>query len=103
MKLACVIIFINHLTQVNQVAPFLQTVEITRIRYMKHKITHDTKLQQVQFGFYKKGPLTPLPHDKVKQYGELIAIVYSKFSIIQPQVCGRLEYPDWVICLDCVF
>jgi len=41
---------------------------------------------------YKKGPLTPIPAPKVKQYGELIAIVYSGPSFIQLQVSSRLEY-----------
>ena len=98
MKFAHVIIFTNHFTQVFQVARLFQTEEVTRTFFMQHvDVTLDTKsINQCQFGLYKRGPLTPIPVHKVKQYGELIAIVYSGPSFIQLQVSSRLEYPHWL-------
>ena len=81
MKLARAIIFTNHFTQVFQVAPLFQTEEIARTFIMQH-VTKTAHI--LQFGLYKTGPLTPLPVDKAKQYGELIAIwtlIYPTSSI----------------------
>ena len=72
--------FTNHVPQVFQVAPLFQIDGIIRSSYMQHVTP---LLQNLQFGLYKRGPFTPLPFNKLQQYGELIASMVN-LQLIQP-------------------